>query len=507
MKFIFYIAPLLFWVVASYSRADSERDYGVDQYQKIITNDQAIHDIKQLENLIDRWSSYARLSGYDYKTDLHILEKQLKHSRYPIKSVEFSRKLARVIYSLGDRHSMVSFGTGENSYCKKCSGYFPLALAHYQGSVLALNWDSDLNVYRYVDNDYPYVKRINGVDVWAFVERYSFRHQFVADNIKGPRSLFEFNILPMAYFMAEDKVVDIEMANNKGQTLKRQFPFSKKFSAYRSKASIDKTVLDRQVRNNDYASLVSVLESNIGYVRLPRMYNDRDVGGVDRFTENVYQTVKNTRALIIDVRANGGGRRSLIKSFAAFIVPPNTSPWLANVAYSRSDGPKIRKRLADRFLFPSDAEIFFRSDRQAIDRFNTEFKPTVEFDKTLFSEPFYTLLRSGPVHYDKPVYILADDETFSAASIFVAAFKALPNVKVVGTVTDGSSGKSKAFTLNHSGVTVKLSTMISLQRNGVPFDGYGTAPDLDLEVDLSQVLHHRDSQLNALTSYLVKALD
>src|SRR5690606_16087225 len=118
------------------------------------------------------------------------------------------------------------------------------------------------------------------------------------------------------------------------------------------------------------------------------------------------------------------------------------------------------------------------SDRKAIDTFNKGFNLPQAVDTSKFSGPFYMVLHHGDRPYRQPVYILVNEESFSAASVFTSAFKGLPNVKIVGETSDGSSGNSEYLYLDHSNIRIRISKMLSFQRNGKTLDGNGTIPDL-----------------------------
>jgi len=130
----------------------------------------------------------------------------------------------------------------------------------------------------------------------------------------------------------------------------------------------------------------------------------------------------------------------------------------------------------------------------------------VEVDETRFSSPYYMVMKHDPKRFlDIPIYILCDEFSFSAASILVSVFKGLPNVTICGITTNGSSGRSNYFYLTHSGIRLKLSTMLSFQRNGHPLDGYGTQPDIFLDRDEKQVLGQQDTQLIRLMELIEKS--
>ena len=97
-----------------------------------------------------------------------------------------------------------------------------------------------------------------------------------------------------------------------------------------------------------------------------------------------------------------------------------------------------------------------------------------------------------------------NERSFSAASVMAAVFKGLDNVHLVGMTTDGSSGRSLDFDLPNSKIKLKVSTMLSFQRNGKTLDGNGTEPDLVIEPTLDDVLGKKDTQLEQLLEHIRK---
>jgi len=207
--------------------------------------------------------------------------------------------------------------------------------------------------------------------------------------------------------------------------------------------------------------------------------------------------------LIIDLRFNPGGGRDLIKTIGAYIIPQSASPWVANVAYLRTNKKGMpHESMSNRFLYKYSSPRISNLKRRAVDTFTENFTTHRKFDSIKFSEAHYMLLESGKQHYSKPVYILVNERSFSAATVFISAFKGLPNVKIVGVRTDGSSGNSKSNKLKHSNISVKISTMLSFQRNGRTLDGNGTKPDIYIPEDETQILKGKDVQLKQLTKII-----
>ena len=104
----------------------------------------------------------------------------------------------------------------------------------------------------------------------------------------------------------------------------------------------------------------------------------------------------------------------------------------------------------------------------------------------------------------RPSSGLANEWSFSAASILASVFKGLPNVQLVGVTTDGSSGNSLKITLPNSGLRIKLSTMVFFQKNGQILDDIGTKPDIIIERNLDQVVWKEDYQLQKLKELILK---
>jgi C-terminal processing protease CtpA/Prc len=236
----------------------------------------------------------------------------------------------------------------------------------------------------------------------------------------------------------------------------------------------------------------------------------------ESYLNEAIKKYKNAESIIFDVRANGGGVRDIINHLAPLIIQPEQSPWVANVARIRSDQylNEDIESMERKFLYNYHSSHFSEEDRKAIDEFNKVFRPIQKFDKSKFSEPFYMVLKSGEQRFKCPIYILANETSFSAASIFVffferltifvSVFKGLPNVKIAGKNTDGSSGRSEYFFLKNSNIRIKISTMISFQRDGTTLDGNGTAPDIEIDLELDQVFGKKDTQLEQLVNYIKK---
>jgi C-terminal processing protease CtpA/Prc len=251
------------------------------------------------------------------------------------------------------------------------------------------------------------------------------------------------------------------------------------------------------------------VEDNIGYIKLPEMANIDEAPLLYDKVNSFMKSIKNSTALIIDVRSNGGGTRDLMYEFAKYLIHPD-SIYVINATKQRGTLPLSKEsveNLNTRFLYAM-SELDTKEQAKAT-AFLKTFTPMYDLDTEKYSEYYFGLfngnkLSQNSFYYNKPVYILANEKTFSAASVFVSAFKGIPNIQIVGVTTDGSSGNSDWFDLPNSKMFGKISTMVSFQKDGKTLDGYGTKPDLKIARDLEQILWKSDTQLEKLKNLILE---
>lgn len=147
----------------------------------------------------------------------------------------------------------------------------------------------------------------------------------------------------------------------------------------------------RSVGGMDYG----FLSDNIGYIH----YSSFAYAVGDGNLDNILYYLRTAQALIFDVRDNGGGDLTNVETLVGrFISHPTLAGYI-----SHKTGPG-------------------HDD---------------------FSEPraySYNPAAEGRIRWGKPVVVLANRSTFSAANNFVSVMKLLPGVTIVGATTGGGSG-------------------------------------------------------------------
>lgn len=481
--------------------------YAQNQY---LTKDQIKKDLAILDEILQNKSSYQGLNGFDYRKDFDNYLEQIDNKK--ISQSDFGLFLSKTIGKIGDRHSYVK------DYDLPETLYFPLSFAPYGKKVLVLYYDKANRKYHFHNSKFPYLKSINNIPIEKILQKIRPTDQlapkksYLLSAIRDLRDIETvFSILkmklpnPLPITLENENGIKKEIKitlvsdDDKGYLWDEQFHKKDFYFYYDDKKLNDKKILEQFFSIND----------NIGYVQIYAMLDREESPVFFELLNDFMIKAKGTDALIIDVRDNGGGSRDLINELAGYFVDPN-SIYVVNATKQRGILPlndDLKQRLHNRYLF-SKGELDIK-EQKAVDKFMGSFEPMYKLDSGKFSEYHYYIFNGQKItkskyHFDKPIYILANESSFSATSVLVSTLKGLPNIKIVGVNTDGSSGNSERFELPNSKLRGKISTMVSFQKNGKILDGIGTKPDIIIERNLDQIFMKEDYQLNKLLE-IIKA--
>ncbi len=217
----------------------------------------------------------------------------------------------------------------------------------------------------------------------------------------------------------------------------------------------DERLVQQHYFNFNYRSTgaidYGILEQNVGYMRYPSFEYGIGEGNLDA----VLNYVATCDGLIIDVRDNGGGNLTNVETLVARFITRRTL-----VGYiSHKTGPGHDQ----------------------------------------FSEPrafHYNPAAGGHLLWGKPVVVLTNRSTYSAANNFVSIMKLLPQVYIVGATTGGGSGMPFSSELP-CGWAVRFSACSVLDATGASTEA-GVDPTDGCAVDLDPIaaLSGRDTMLD-----------
>lgn len=183
-----------------------------------------------------------------------------------------------------------------------------------------------------------------------------------------------------------------------------------------------------------------VLAQNVGYIH----YSSFSYGIGEGNLDSMLAFLATTDGLIIDVRDNGGGSMTNVEKLVGRFI---SQPILAGTICHKT-GPGHND----------------------------------------FSEPYpyyYNPAEAGRIMWSKPVVVLCNRSTFSAANNFVSVMKCLPTVKIVGSTTGGGSGMPFSSELT-IGWGIRFSGSPVRDPQG-KLTEFGVEPTEGCEVDLDPV--------------------
>lgn len=192
--------------------------------------------------------------------------------------------------------------------------------------------------------------------------------------------------------------------------------------------------------------MYGILRENVGYMRYASFSSAIGNGNLDA----ILYYLKDCDGLVIDIRDNGGGDISNVEKLVARFIDRRI---LAGYIYHKSG--------------PGHDE---------------------------FSEPYayyYEPAEQGRIMWGKPVVVLTNRSTFSAANNFVSVMRLLPQVKIAGATTGGGSGMPFSSELpNGWSIRFSASPILDAEGNTTEFGiepSEGCAVDLDPSAALSGI--------------------
>lgn len=220
-------------------------------------------------------------------------------------------------------------------------------------------------------------------------------------------------------------------------------------------------IIEQYYFNFNYRSLggftYGLLTDNIGYMHCPSFESGLGVGNIDY----ILQYFDPARAMIIDVRDNGGGELTNVEDLVNRFISERTH--VGYIVHKTGPGHK-------------------------------------EFDKPYAY--YYSPIGNGHLRWAKPVVVLTNRSTFSAANNFVSIMKLLPRVTVIGATTGGGSGMPFSSELpNGWGIRFSACSILDAEGNSTE---RGVEPTEGCKVDMSPVdeQNGRDTILDFAIEYI-----
>ena len=220
------------------------------------------------------------------------------------------------------------------------------------------------------------------------------------------------------------------------------------------------------------------LEEGIYYLRLPSFERRQDeLDAIELLKKNAH-----AKAMILDVRSNGGGNTpsDLIN---ALIDRPYR-------AFSEGTTMSIGVFAAYRQILgslpPEQLNQMSDSDRAALGAYAEYSRPMLVTTGRI-NQP-------GQPVYTGPLIVLSDIGCASSCEDLLMPIKESKRARILGEASYGSTGQPYLVDLGH-GMGFRVSTRRVYFPDGSPFEGVGVAPDVEAHLTLDDLRHGTDSVL------------
>ncbi len=205
----------------------------------------------------------------------------------------------------------------------------------------------------------------------------------------------------------------------------------------------------------DYA----ILPDSTAYVR----YASFSVPASDTTLDWMLMLLRDCRGMILDIRDNGGGSMTSVETIVRrFISEPVTAGYICH-----KSGPG-------------------HSD------FSSPYRYTYEP-----AEP-------GRFRWEKPVVLLTNRSTYSAANNFASIMRLLPQVTLVGDTTGGGSGMPFSSEIPN-GWAIRFSASPVYDAD-MQLTEFGVAPDIHVDLDPEAALNGSDAILDTAIALLSRSI-
>lgn len=217
-------------------------------------------------------------------------------------------------------------------------------------------------------------------------------------------------------------------------------------------------------RNEAFAT--KNLPGNIAYIAIDHFDSEESVRAFKKFLPQILKS----RALIIDVRMNGGGSSDYGLEMLSYLTD---KPIRTMDSFVRAETPM------GRFYFGNFVK----------------WAPVGRGDGTYHAK--------RPAIFRGSVYVLVDAPTFSAAEDFAATFKMMKRGAMVGMPTGGSTGQPLSFALPGGG-EARVCAKRDVYADGTTFVGRGIVPDHVVPTSIADIRAGRDAALDYTLAMIAK---
>jgi len=224
-----------------------------------------------------------------------------------------------------------------------------------------------------------------------------------------------------------------------------------------------------------------------GDIALVKINTFSDSSVVDSF-KKVFPLLQQQKALILDLRNNGGGNSDYALAIAKCITD---KPYLVGPSWRTKTNNAAKKAWGS----------FNRLRSKTPDY---QYKEDIEMNAWEYHPGDTVLANSKELKLNKQVIILTSKNTYSAAEDFLIYLLGSKNIVRIGQASAGSSGQPITIDLPSIGMSARICAKRDMLPDGTDYIGKGILPDIEIPVKSIFSIDEKDYELEAALSFLKK---
>lgn len=320
------------------------------------------------------------------------------------------------------------------------------------------------------------ILKVNGQEVLSYLNENVYPYISGAEHIvksNGAKTM-------LVGLIGVDKTITIEKPNKKNQDILIKMNGNAEKWYYPLSSNQPKNIVEYKA-----------LKNNIGYIAI-NTFSKEEV--VKMFISKLDSLSKH-KALIIDIRYNGGGNSKYAHQITKYLTDKpyffgEQGSTRKHLASYKAWGAFSNKEYAEALGMKPDTskckyEEYYYNNAWEIEKSDTIFND-VKSEKLLM-----------------PIVVLTSNNTASSSEDFLIGLDYLKRATLIGQRTFGSTGQPIFFELPNEGAC-GICTRKCTYFDGRKFIGIGIIPDIELEPDIDYYLSDKDIVLEKAIEYLNK---
>jgi hypothetical protein len=268
-----------------------------------------------------------------------------------------------------------------------------------------------------------------------------------------------------------------------------------------------------------YTGTYQAQGQRIGYIRMP----DFSSVSTDDFQNEITYMQNNTDGLILDIMRNPGGDICLAEDLLSRVIPTQFQTIGLEIRATRSWVVAFQQALQDAKDFGAPAPVV-RQYQNLLQQVTAAFlapsgrTPALPICSTSLDVVSAMDSNGQVIAYNKPVMLVADELSASAADFFAAVFQDNQRGPLFGMRTMGAGGNVNQYSVTtYSEGQATLTESLMHRKNPIATPEYPTAPyveNIGVRPDITQgymtvdnLLNHGSTFVQAFTDAMVKLIN